>query len=212
MNEWHVLGMIQRRDCRGSNYHWLCECRFCQKRTIIWTASLRLGKRRCECRVVKVQRVQRIPRQTLRYLNATEHQTWLLMRRRHGNRVCKRWRASFEAFLEDMGKRPLGCALSRWDHRKGYSKENCYWKPGGGQGHRLIEYKGKMIPRAVFLRESGVTYDFMERCLHATKPKDRIKVGDEIEAAHKKYRKLLLYREERYRAKLAATSDSASRI
>jgi hypothetical protein len=202
VGQWHVIGLIEKLK-KDQNYRWLCECRHCGKRAIATTGNIRHGRTRCECQA-KPPYVRPPSGQTLRCLNFPEWLTWSALRRRSGNRVCKRWRDSFAAFLEDMGKRPLGCGIVRWDHRKGYSKENCFWKPGGGQCRKLIEYKGKMIPRAVFLRETGVTMEFLQRRVYADKTKTRITNGDEIEAAHKKYRKLLKYREEQYRAKQTA--------
>ena len=43
-----------------------------------------------------------------------------------GITVCKRWRNSFSAFLEDMGE-SNGMTLDRINNDKGYSKSNCRW-------------------------------------------------------------------------------------
>jgi hypothetical protein len=46
-----------------------------------------------------------------------------------GIRVCKRWRESFEAFLEDMGPKPLGGSIERKEVNGHYEPGNCEWIP-----------------------------------------------------------------------------------
>ena len=42
-------------------------------------------------------------------------------------KVCKRWGCSFQAFLDDMGTRPMNMTLDRRDNNRGYYKSNCRW-------------------------------------------------------------------------------------
>lgn len=75
-----------------------------------------------------------------RALNTPEYSSWRSMRDRclspenkdypryggAGITVCPTWER-FEQFLEDMGRRPIGTSLDRFDRLGGYGKENCRW-------------------------------------------------------------------------------------
>jgi hypothetical protein len=73
---------------------------------------------------------------------APEYRLWNAMRQRcynpnqasycdygaRGITVCAEWRASFLAFIQDMGMRPSGgMTLERKDNNLGYCKSNCEW-------------------------------------------------------------------------------------
>lgn len=75
------------------------------------------------------------------------YNTWHCMRQRCSNpratgfeyygargiKVCQRWE-SFEAFLADMGERPIGKTLDRWPNVNGdYEPSNCRWATASEQ-------------------------------------------------------------------------------
>jgi hypothetical protein len=69
------------------------------------------------------------------------YRTWLRIKRRCGRpndkdfplygargiKVCDHWNSSFDAFLADMGERPLGASIDRINFRGDYEPGNCRW-------------------------------------------------------------------------------------
>ena len=63
------------------------------------------------------------------------YSSWLYLRSGANNLKLKtkisyepRW-SQFSNFLEDMGEKPSNTRLARYDKKKNYCKENCYWRP-----------------------------------------------------------------------------------
>lgn len=85
---------------------------------------------------------------------------------RYGGRgitICPTWRAGFEAFLEDMGLRPLGTTIGRIDNDGPYSKANCEWQSMTVQANNRsnnapVEFLGQSKTIAQWAESIGLSY------------------------------------------------------
>ncbi|TGP22300.1 MULTISPECIES: hypothetical protein [unclassified Mesorhizobium] len=81
-----------------------------------------------------------------------------------GIRVCDRWHASFEAFLDDVGPAPSsGHTMDRRDNDKGYEPGNVRWATASAQannkrGSVKISYDGETKTVAEWAQAIGVKY------------------------------------------------------
>lgn len=84
---------------------------------------------------------------------------------RYGGRgisVCERWRLSFTAFLEDMGRCPSnGHSIDRIDNDGDYHPGNCRWADATQQANnrrssRLISHDGVTMSLAEWSRHKGI--------------------------------------------------------
>lgn len=111
------------------------------------------------------------------------YKSWIAMLRRcadvkdhnYGGRgiyVCARWQDDFDAFVEDMGVRPLNMSLERINNNGHYMPENCRWATKRSQAHnrrtnRLLTQAGRTQPLALWADELGVNRitfrSYMER-------------------------------------------------
>lgn len=78
-----------------------------------------------------------------------------------GIKVCDRWQ-SYDAFLEDMGKRPDGATIERIDTNGNYEPSNCKWLAGAEQTKNrrmsiILTHGGKSQCVADWVRELGVS-------------------------------------------------------
>ena len=81
-----------------------------------------------------------------------------------GIQVCPKWKASFEAFLQDMGAAPsMDYTLDRFPQRSGnYETGNCRWATATEQSRnrdacRMVEYDGKLLPVSEWAEVTGLT-------------------------------------------------------
>lgn len=121
---------------------WLCSCR-CGNIVTVSGAQLRSGKTKsCGCRRAAECRSRTTHGNARRGDATKEYRTWCHMIERCHNKnsvdfseyggrgitVCDRWRNSFSAFLEDMGKCPAAkTSIDRKDNERGYEPGNCKW-------------------------------------------------------------------------------------
>jgi len=161
----------------GNNKHgcamWRCACQ-CGDCTTVLGSSLRSGHAKsCGC----FNRDMVVAANTRHGKHATlEYRSWRSMINRchnpadqaysrYGGRsiiVCQRWRESLEAFIADMGSRPLSShSIDRIDNDKGYSKNNCRWATPQEQSrnrrrHRLVTFDGKTMCVTEWSEATGI--------------------------------------------------------
>ncbi len=84
-----------------------------------------------------------------------------------GITVCERWRDSFAAFIEDMGRRPNQIprlSLDRINNDRGYSKDNCRWTTHSEQmcntrlrsSKRIVKYGSESGSLAWWAKRTGL--------------------------------------------------------
>lgn len=178
-----VLERIKRR--------WKCVCD-CGKTRLFKPSDLTLGNNSsCGC-----LSKHKIARQRHGLHDRPEYIIWVAMIKRcenpknsdfkyyggRGVKVCDRWRASFAAFLNDVGERPAGLWLDRTNNLKGYEPGNVEWKTPTEQqrnkrNNHLIEVRGKLMT----VREAHEKYGRKGVEFYAVK--SRIQHGWDAESA-----------------------------
>jgi hypothetical protein len=161
------------------NFWWLCRC-VCGKEGYFKGDRLRSGRiKSCGC-------VSPPPHGPIKYTCdfndagvRRAYRSWQSMKDRcHGKyrdekkirnyvdrgiTVCDEWFKYFEAFLSDMGPRPLRKTLGRKDNEKGYEPSNCRWeaRPQQDLNRRdtvWVDFNGEKQKLRVLCRRLGVEY------------------------------------------------------
>lgn len=153
-----------RRDPRGRR-RWHCVCD-CGKPTTVYLFALRRGTTQsCGClwreRMIEAglgneHRLMHGEARRGSKGQTAEYRTWRRMIERcenaandsfeyyggRGIKVCKRWRASFPAFLADMGRKPTpGHSLDRINNDGDYKPSNCRWSTASVQNNNRRKWR-----------------------------------------------------------------------
>ena len=170
-NYYEVLG-IDRKGSDG-RYYYLCKCK-CGKIKSIRSNALTTGNT-TSCGCYRDEQV-RASNSTHGDSGSAEFTIWVCMKQRchnptnhayhrYGGRgitVCDRWRDSYEAFLEDMGRRPtFDAQIDRIDNEGNYEPSNCRWTdPKTNSRNRRdnvkYEYKGRNLTLAEWEECTGI--------------------------------------------------------
>jgi hypothetical protein len=174
----------------------VCQCD-CGGRTVVRLDHLKSGRTiSCGCERNRLASERMIARGPLYKHGASRtraYTTWLAMRGRCSNpnnpafhhyggrgiKVCERWEASFDAFLEDMGQPDHGLTLDRTNNDGDYEPGNCRWvdrmtQMNNRRSNVLVTHDGKTQTIAQWAVETGIHRNTIEQRLHRKYPLERV--------------------------------------
>lgn len=99
-----------------------------------------------------------------------------------GIRVCERW-VSFDAFLEDMGRRPSDRhSIERLRVNDGYQPDNCVWATSKVQNRNrrnvpLLTAHGRTQCRSAWAEESGISLATLVNRLRRMSLEEALAIG-----------------------------------
>lgn len=171
--------MIQTEvsSTQGRRFRCLCDCGTIRE---VRLGHLRNGAiQSCGCLRSEVSAaLQRRHGAACRGGQTPEFKVWIGIRKRcfdsnstvysyyggRGIEMCERWRGSFEAFLEDVGKKPSSeMTIDRIDNGRGYEPGNVRWATRKEQGrnrrsNRIITHRGETRTLAEWAEVVGLSY------------------------------------------------------
>jgi hypothetical protein len=184
---------VIERDPTARYASWRCRCD-CGEITVVRTEQLTGGgTRSCGC----LQRdVVRTRNRTHGQTGSSEYTAWRNALARcynprnrdfpnYGGRgitMCDRWRSSFDAFVADLGERPVGLTLERIDTNGPYAPGNCRWASRTEQGNNQrdnvrLTHQAETLTLAEWARRTGVSYDTLHKRMRRGWPVERVLHG-----------------------------------
>lgn len=151
----------------GSCPSWLCKCD-CGRTIVVLGPNLRRGQASCTCIFVRhgeysrgLSAEYRIWRGLITRCTNHRGREWPNYGGR-GIRVCERWRADFNAFLADMGRRPTSAhSIDRIDNDGHYEPGNCRWatdteQAANKRNNVTLTWRGRTLHLAEWARQLGI--------------------------------------------------------
>lgn len=183
----------------GRHYACICEC---GNSTVAYGGHLRSGTRvSCGCSMPDSKRQHGMAKRR-------EYSTWANMKDRcfnpnsaqyedYGGRgitVCDRWASSFEAFFEDMGRKPHGMSIDRIDNNRGYEPGNCRWAAPVEQANNkrttwMATIGGRTMPVSEWARQAGVSYSLLADRLRKGVPEKDLFIKPHVGISHRPRKK-----------------------
>lgn len=173
---WELLEVFRKSNGGGPRRKYgRCRCQCGSERDVLLFHLVSGATQSCGCLTKEINTTHG-ESSTTRKQASDEYRTWTAMISRcenandssypdYGGRgitVCDRWRNSFEAFLEDMGRRPSpGHSIDREENSKGYLPSNCRWATKKQQGrnkrnNRIIAARGQRKTMAEWAEITGL--------------------------------------------------------